>query len=168
MKLKTNTCLICLFLLPFVGNALFAQSAERSVLANAGNSALITGGYSVAWTLGESFVATRADTDLQIVVTEGFHQPEQGTVPTIDLPNQPGQITIAPNPAGNTLNITFPVLPATPLHALLTDAAGRTLRETDLLDLSTALDLAGLSPAWYALILSDGKNWIRSVKIIKQ
>jgi len=149
--------------------SLSAQTVERDVLANAGGTDPLPGGYTVSWTLGEAFVATRTSADLQIIVTEGFQQPDSlGIIPTIDLPDAIGQITISPNPAGNALSIMFSELPSALLRARLIDAGGRTLREATLTDLTTVLDLTGLPAAWYVLSLSDGKGWVRAVQVVKQ
>lgn len=41
-----------------IGNILAAQTTERDVLANAGNTVTLSSGHTVSWTLGEAFVAT--------------------------------------------------------------------------------------------------------------
>ncbi len=148
-----------------------AQTAERTVLANAGGGASIAGGRHISWTLGEDFVATRASANAPVVyVTEGFQQPNSGTVPTVDLPDAIGQVTVSPNPAGDALSITFQEAPPAGLRlrAHLADAGGRILREVEIADPATTLDLRGLPPAWYALVLTDGNTWVRSVGVVKQ
>lgn len=147
---------------------LMAQTAQRTVLAQAGGSAILPNNYTVCWTLGEAFVATRQGPDAQIMVTEGFQQPERGTVPTVELPDAKGTVSLSPNPTGGTLNITLSAMPVTSIRAFLSDANGRTLREIQLTELNTPLDLSDLPSAWYALTLSNGKNWMRTVKIIKE
>lgn len=128
--------------------ALSAQTAQRTVLANAGTTATLPNNYTVSWTLGEAFVATRTATAAKLIVTEGFQQPESGTVPTIELPDAIGQVTISPNPTGNALTIALLQMPAVALRARLIDASGHTLREADLHDLTTVLHLTGLPAAW--------------------
>lgn len=147
---------------------LSAQTAERDVLANAGGTATLPNKYTVSWTLGETFVATRKSTNPAIIVTEGFQQAENGTVPTLELPDAVGQITVAPNPAGDALYLSLSVLPGISLHATLLDLNGRALRQAALMDLQTTLDLRGLPAAVYVLSLTDGKNWVRSVQVVKQ
>lgn len=158
---------LCLLLAATIPPSLMAQTAERIVLANAGGSAVVSG-YTVCWTLGEAFVATKQSPDAQIIVTEGFQQPERGTVPTVELPDAKGTVSLSPNPTGGTLNIILSDIPASPIRAFLTDAGGRILRELQLTELNTPLDLSNLPTAWYALTLSDGKNWARTVKVIKE
>lgn len=148
-------------------SALSAQTTERDVLANAGGTADIPG-YTITWTLGETFVATRENADATIILTEGFQQPESGMVPTFDLPGDDQTVTVAPNPAGNSLTISLSKMPAVPLRATLTDAAGRSVREETVTGQTTTLDLQGLPAAWYFLSLSDGKTWSRTVKVVKQ
>ncbi len=171
MQLKKNARLACLLLLSVSGNAIFSQTVERDVLANAGGTALITDSMTVTWTLGETFVATRNSGQPQIIVTEGFHQPEDTipiTIPTIELPDTGGKVTISPNPTNGMLDITLSTLPNAPLHVTLSDLSGRILREIRITDLTSTLDLQGLPAAIYILSLSDGKQWVRSMKVVKQ
>lgn len=172
MQLKNNACLACLLLLSVSGNAIFSQTVERDVLANAGGTALITtDSMTVTWTLGETFVATRNSGQPQIIVTEGFHQPEDTIpiiIPTIELPDTGGKITISPNPTNGMLDITLSTLPGAPLEVMLSDLSGRILRQIRITDLTSTLDLQGLPAAIYILSLSDGKQWVRSMKVVKQ
>lgn len=159
------TFLLCTAL----GNSLLAQTIERQVLANAGGTATLPDNYTISWTLGESFVAVRAAAIQPVLYfTEGFQQPESSTVPTIELPDDDGQIVVSPNPAGNTLLIALPQRPARTLYARLCDANGHMLRTADLTDLATALDLTGLPAAWYILSITDGKQWLRTVQVVKR
>lgn len=147
---------------------LFAQTVERDVLANAGGTATLPNNFTVSWTLGEAFVATRQNTPDTILVTEGFQQPETGIIPTLELPDAVGQITIAPNPAGDALYISLSAIPTVALRASLLDLNGRALREAALNDLHTTLDLHGLPASTYVLSLTDGKNWTRALQVVKQ
>jgi hypothetical protein len=149
-------------------STLSAQSTERTVLANAGGSTAIPSGHTVTWTLGESFVATRASaTSPVLLVTEGFQQPTSGTVPTLDLPDAAGQVTVSPNPADDALRIALSEPPAMPLLITLLDLNGRILREEALSDLATTLDLRGLPAALYILRLTDSKGWLRAIQVVK-
>jgi len=152
-----------------IGNILAAQTTERDVLANAGNTVTLSSGHTVSWTLGETFVATRSSPNLQIIVTEGFQQPTNGTVSTaFDLPDAIGNVIVSPNPTSNTLNITFSKMPLAPIHARLADASGQTVWQLRLSEVTTVLDLTGLPASWYILSLTDGKQWIRGIKVVKQ
>ncbi len=167
--LKTIACLA--LLLALCAASLSAQTKERDVLANAGGTATISSAgnnYTVSWTLGETFVATRQSTSPALIITEGFQQPDSGIVPTIELPNALGQVTIAPNPAGDALHISLSALPTAPLRAALLDLSGRTLREAALTDVRTTLDLRGLPAAGYVLSITDGKGWVKAVQVVKQ
>jgi hypothetical protein len=167
MKLKMTIQITILFVA--FGNILNAQVTEREVLANAGNTATLSSGYTVSWTLGETFVSTRTSLMDSLIVTEGFHQPEDGIIsPTLDLPDAGGKITVSPNPTNGVLDITLSALPATPVNATLSDLGGGTLRKIIITDLVTSLDLQGLPAAVYMLSLTDGKQWVRSVKVVKQ
>jgi hypothetical protein len=159
---------LCLLLAGILSPPLTAQTAQRTVLAYAGGTETLPNNYTVCWTLGEAFVATKQSIDTKIIVTEGFQQPECGTVPTVELPDAKGTVSISPNPTGSTLNITLSAMPTASIRAFLSDAGGRTLREVQLMELNTPLDLSNLPTAWYALTLTDGKNWVRTVKIIKE
>lgn len=162
------TILIAIFII-VNSNILAAQIKERDVLANAGSTATLSSGHTVSWTLGETFVATRSSPNLQIIVTEGFQQPTDGTVSSaIDLPDAIGKVIVSPNPTSNTLNITFSKIPLAPIHARLADASGRTVRQLRLSELTTVLDLTGLPASWYILSLTDGKQCIRGIKVVKQ
>jgi len=167
MKLKTTIHITILFVA--LGNILNAQITEREVLANAGNTVTLSSGHTVSWTLGEAFVATRTSLMDSLIVTEGFHQPEDGILtPTLDLPDAGGKITVSPNPTNGVLDITLSALPAAPLNVTLSDLSGRTLQKIIITDLATSLDLQGLPAAVYILSLTNGKQWMRSVKVVKQ
>lgn len=153
-------------------NALSAQTVERDVLANAGGTAIISG-YTVCWTLGEAFVATRYAPDCMVILTEGFQQGEAAdnfVCPTVAVEGPTGgsRIHLFPNPTQGTLTIDLGQLPTAPLHAMLTDAAGRTLRTIMLSEATTTLDLQGLPTAVYVLSLNDKKGWVRAVQVVKQ
>ena len=66
------------------------------------------------------------------------------------------------------LGITLSALPLSPRHVTLLDLTGRQLRESTLTDLYTELDLQGLPGALYILSLTDGKQWVRSIRVVKQ
>ena len=169
--LKTHCFTLALALLTC--GALGAQSAERDVLANAGGTAAIPG-YTVAWTLGEAFVQTHYAPECVVVLTEGFQQSASAPgflCPTVGVesPADGSLITVYPNPAESTVTIDLGRLPAaTPLRAVLTDVAGRTLRTIALTEQTATLDLSGLPAALYILSLTDGKGWARAVQIVKQ
>ncbi len=149
--------------------ALSAQTAQREVLANAGGAAAIPG-YTISWTLGEDFVATRQSAAAPVVyLTEGFQQPESGAIsPTLDLPDSGGQITVSPNPAGNSLRVALSEPAAVPLRMMLLDLHGRILRDEALAGAAATLYLSGLPAALYILSLTDGKGWTRAVQVVKQ
>jgi len=169
--LKTHLSVLAIALLTC--GVLGAQSAERDVLANAGGTAIIPG-YTITWTLGEAFVQTRYATDCVVVLTEGFQQsaPAPGFLcPTVGVegPADGSLITVFPNPAESTVPIDLGRMPvATPLQAVLTDVAGRTLRTIALTEQTATLDLSGLPAALYILSLTDGKGWARAVQVVKQ
>ena len=163
--LKTTLCLV--LFLTFSVN-LFTQTTERDVLANAGGTATLPNDFTFSWTLGEAFVATRQNTPTLIVFTEGFQQPEDAAVSTIELPDALGQIIISPNPAGDVLFIALSALPNTPLRAVLLDLNGRSLRETLITDLRTSFSLLGLPAAGYVLSITNGKGWAQAVQVLKR
>lgn len=148
-----------------------AQTIERDVLANAGRTDTLllnpSNIYTVSWTLGESFVATRQSVNPEVIATEGFQQSETGTTPTIELPETFGKIIVSPNPVGDVLQIAFSVLPTAPVRAVLSDLNGQTLRAIEIRDQVSLLDLGGLPTATYILSLTNDKNWARATQVVK-
>lgn len=146
-----------------MGIALRAQNIERHVLATAGGFGE-QNGVSVSWTLGEAATATLADGT--IVLTQGFQQPGNDTTTTA-VGQSIGNfiVKIYPNPAGDALTLELPL--EMQLQASLSDAAGRTLAAQVVSGTTASFDVSQLPAAAYFLRLSDGKSWVKTVKILK-
>lgn len=81
-----------------------AQSTSPNVIASTGDY-FSNANYSVAWTLGETMGETYSSAGN--FLTQGFHQPDYGTLTFIENPNPDAGIIAFPNPVINELNISF-------------------------------------------------------------
>ena len=98
MKLKL------LLLFPFASSFLHAQSTSPDVIASSGDY-FSNANYSVAWTLGEAMGETYSSANN--FLTQGFHQPDYGTLTFTENQNSGINIIAFPNPVINDLNISF-------------------------------------------------------------
>lgn len=144
-----------------------AQSLERQVLAASGGYS-VNNDFSISWTLGE--VATETLTDYKLYLTQGFQQPDSsGVVPVIELPYGNILVRVFPNPVNDVLNVEVSALlrPGS-IKIGLTDLNGRLITEQKLDGLTSTIEMRQLPASTYFLYLTDGKTWVKSVKILKQ
>lgn len=136
-------------------------SLSQEVVSTQGDSYSGPGG-SVDFTVGEVviFTGTNGTND----VTQGFHQTNWNFAGLED--HQPGHAAlIYPNPTSDQLiinmeghdNVTF----------LMTDAAGKIVREGALTGQETMVDVADVAPGNYAVSLINNEVYLKTFKLIK-
>ena len=81
-----------------------AQSTSPDVIATSGDY-FSNANYSVAWTLGETMGETYSQATN--FLTQGFNQPDYGTLTFAENPNSGTSIIAFPNPVINDLTISF-------------------------------------------------------------
>ena len=91
-------------LLFFVSLLTRAQSAAPDVIATSGDY-FSNASYSLAWTLGESMGETYSSTNN--FLTQGFNQPDYGTLTFVEDLNPGINIIAFPNPVIHNLSISF-------------------------------------------------------------
>lgn len=117
--------LLHVFLLFVLTQALSAQSICHQVVSALGQSANLSQGVQLEFTVGESIITTIGTGSLQL--TQGFHQPETcvGIVSTQQAPQPIWQAVLAPNPAATTLQLSFTEPLTSMIFVRILDVNGR-------------------------------------------
>lgn len=152
-----NTILISNFL--WLGSVLSAQTGVDNIcistIGSSGQSAIKSGRH-YAWTTGQSVIATLSAGDF--ILTQGFHQPECGTVGTDyeNLINSWG-ISAFPNPVLTELTVVFDGFSGSQLEARIYNAMGQLVVSDVVLDKpkGSAVDCTSFSGGLYFLELRD-------------
>jgi hypothetical protein len=116
----------------FAVSALSAQSLERQVIGSAGDY-VTAGNISLSYTVGEAATTTLSNGNL--ILTQGFQQPDDVGVGIQDPVPFIGDITVYPNPTSDIINVQ-----------ITTDQKDLTLEVTTILGqslISQELDLSG-------------------------
>ncbi len=142
---------------------LYAQSDFVPV----GGTATGTSG-SVTYTVGQIAVQNAGDGDKSVL--EGVQQPyEIQTVGVDDYPGITLDAVVYPNPTRNVLNLRISNydIPADGLMAQFYDANGRLLQTATVSELLTSFDLGTYPVATYQLRVLDGKQLLKTFKVVK-
>ncbi len=158
MTLKKQVFLI--FLLAF-GSSLFSQSLEPVVIGSSGHQGQGEN-YRMAWTIGETVIATFAAGDM--ILTQGFHQGEL-LVTAIDEPPADNHMVAFPNPANDFVNLK--VENPDGLEYMLFDMGGRMIKSERLSGDITSIPFYSLGTGTYFIKVMHGSKEIRTFKIIK-
>lgn len=154
--------IISSILLVLAAHMMSAQDLSPEVVATAGET-FSSNSLTLDWTLGEIMTESYSGT---IVLTQGFHQPDNNTTSLEDLASLFGTIKVYPNPTTDL--IVIETEQAGGLDLLLYDMTGRTVLHKNVSASSSQLNLSGLPDGTYLLRLSDGQQAIRSLRIHKQ
>ena len=109
-------------LLLLVAPQLTAQEVSPTVIASAGGEGTVEG-TTIMWTLGEVAVTTL--TDGQNVITQGFHQPPEGTTSVPLVAGSAPVLSLRPNPTANELFIDLPEAATEEVTVQLIDLLGQ-------------------------------------------
>ena len=141
----------------FLGAGAFAQE----VITSQGESYSNANGY-IDFTIGEAVIDTGTDGSNDI--TQGFHQTNWNFAGLED--HQPSvQALIYPNPTQESLVIQIDMFEGVVYQ--MTDAAGRIVRESQLFNEETQLNVSDLAPGNYLVILSSSGVPMKTFKLIK-
>ncbi|WP_143307689.1 T9SS type A sorting domain-containing protein [Chitinophaga vietnamensis] len=130
MKVCTPACAGMLLMMAWLCPSVNAQVLNRQVVAIAGGSRIVNQ-LQIQYTVGET--AITPITDGRMLLTQGFHQPEE-------LPKLPPggnavkSYILFPNPAATNVKITFELIAGTTVTLELINTAGQTLH-TQLIEL---------------------------------
>lgn len=141
----------------FLGTGAFAQE----VVSSQGESYSNANG-SIDFTIGEAAIDTGTDGSNDI--TQGFHQTNWNFAGLED--HQPSvRALIYPNPTQESLVIRIDMFEGVVYK--MTDATGRIVRENQLFNAETQLNVSDLAPGNYSVILSSSEVPIKTFKLIK-
>ena len=149
--------IICAAALLFCTAAANAQTAVATAGGEAG---------TVSFTIGQPFVEVA--TSSQGSVTPGVQQAYVIATVDVGVADLAAAIELSayPNPVTDRLTLSAATDNAS-LRYTLTDNNGRTLATDEIADALTEIDMAQYVPAVYFLRVDDGKNMVKTFKIIK-
>ncbi len=166
-KIALNLLLISLLLM---SGFLYGQTIERQVISSSGNI-IKANTLQVSSTSGETAVNTVATGT--IILTQGFQQPLiEDFTGTINLDNNRAEITIFPNPANSSVNLTMKSINTINPVIEIEDITGKkVLPGLDIPfsgEIKHTFYFSELPTGTYFLIIKEkkGKN-IKAFKIIK-
>lgn len=159
--MKSFCIFLVIALLPFSSN-LLSQNVSSSVIALTGDHRVIPGKSQITWTLGEPVIDPLRTQDL--LLTQGFHQPELRTVTSFVDPGFEFQLSIFPNPTNGQLALktTYP----DKIKYYLADMSGRTLVE-GIFTTEQILEVKQLNAGTYCIYLLVEGRLVRSDLISK-
>ena len=147
----------------FVAALLFTAGAAsaQTAVATAGGEA-----GTMNYTVGQPFVET-AQSDAGSLAP-GVQQAYTITTVDVGVGDVAANIELSayPNPVADRLTLSVADTDRA-LRYTLTDNNGRALATSEIADAITEIDMANLVPAVYFLRVDDGKNMVRTFKIIK-
>lgn len=114
-----------LFFFSAMQMGLNAQSITPYVFASAGNS-FSNASYSFDYTIGEMMLVETKQTP-QVIVTQGFHQPESSAVGIPQLGSDSIFFSVYPNPTSELIQIRFLVAGPMKASVRIYDVTGRVI-----------------------------------------
>lgn len=147
-----------------------AQSIERQVIGSTGGYASANG-VSVSFTVGEPVIETAVSGN--VVLTQGFQQPDDLTVGIEDVKSVSVNYTVFPNPTENMINVELTSDVPASVMLTLYDIHGRKVEALDHVievngTVNERMDLSQLAPAQYMLLMSDvAGNVLKTFKVQK-
>jgi len=166
-----------LVILIFSVNSLIAVNAQnpslsREVIA-AGGDFFVSPVGSLSWTLGETVIETFENNTINIILTQGFQQPDEfNTTGIWELPVSNIFLKLYPNPTVHVVRLDLKFDANSILKIQLVDMLGRIINSDDL-DVSKGqlssyqLDVSLLSAGMYMFRLTDKGQLLNSYKFQK-
>lgn len=103
-----------------------AQTLSPQVIASGGGFFSTNVG-SLSWTLGEPITETFSNTGINVILTQGFQQPEKLTTGINDVFINDVSVNIYPNPAESNVILEFSYDQSDRINIDIVDMLGRTL-----------------------------------------
>lgn len=154
-----KTIILCLFILCSYG--LCAQQVVSTSGATFANSH-----GSISFTIGEGVAQTLTKGDQTL--TQGFHQTTISVAAIIELKELNFSITAFPNPTTDLVNIRVGRENVSGFQYRLFDFSGRLIAQKNLESQETTVPVQYLPVGSYVLQVLDGKQELKSFKIIKR
>lgn len=150
-----------------------AQSLTREVIASSGGYSVSSVG-SLSWTLGETVVETVENPSINLILTQGFQQPDEldDDVSIWELPKSNVFVSLYPNPTIQSIRMDLQYDNTSRITIELIDMLGRVLN-TDNLDVlkgqmsNYQLDVSTLSAGMYMFRLTSEGRQLNSYKFQK-
>lgn len=146
-------------------------SLPRDVIASGGDFFASPAG-SLSWTLGETVIETLENTSINLVLTQGFQQPDELTVGVKQVPNAKVFVNLYPNPSVQFVRLDLKYESTSRLNLELVDMLGRVI-DSQILDVikgqisNYQVDVSPLSAGMYMFRLTDKGHPINSYKFQK-
>jgi len=151
----------------------YTQSINRQVIASAGGYDTSSIG-SLSWTLGETIVETVENSSINFILTQGFQQPDEFHIDTIDAVHEIGSnifISLYPNPVAQILNLTIRHGSVMKMQIQLLDMLGRMIHYDEMngteANSNYQIDVNALAVGMYALKMYTEGKFIGSCKFQK-
>lgn len=150
------------------------QSISRDVIASAGDFYSSTAG-SLSWTLGETVIETVENGSVNVILTQGFQQPDERDFPIgiRQIPVNSVFVNLYPNPTVQFVRLDVKYDNTSRIKIELVDMLGRVLN-SDNLDVMKGqssnyqLDVSSLAAGMYMFRLTTSKgNLLHSCKFQK-
>lgn len=126
-----------------------AQLAQQAI-SNSGGFGQ-DGAISVSWTLGQNSIATLEDTDVDVILTQGFQQADVNT----SIPIENFGLKIYPNPVEESLIVQLEENRfELPVQAKLVDATGKVIREFNIIEEVFRVNMKILPDGMYFISLN--------------
>lgn len=115
---------------------LIAQTPSicREVIGSAGDYSS-NNGFSISWTLGETIIETVESSSINVILTQGFQQPDEcdTTVSVREVINDNVLIKLYPNPASQIVTLNIKSEENSPVRIELVDMLGRVMNSKDII-----------------------------------
>lgn len=145
-----------------------AQQTNQEVIASAGGYNISSDkSVSISWTLGETIIPTFVSGDRSLILTHGFQQ--RLIISSVEENfEDPVDVTVFPNPAGESINILFKSAIDKEILISLLDAQGKLVRsaQIEVTAIIKQINLQDLPAGVYYLRLTKGKL-INVYKVVK-
>lgn len=127
---------------------------SQNLITTAGTS-LVVEDLTISWSIGEPFTKTLTNHGIQL--TQGFHQPESGSLTINHFPVRQETYSIFPNPSHGDLfiNTTNNIKN---LKITLTDLQGRVFLVSNSIDVPSEIHLPPVSKGLYILMAHHEDN----------
>ncbi len=166
-------CSLCFSLIIFLTVGAQTPSISRDVIASAGDYFTSPVG-SLSWTLGETVIETVENGSINVILTQGFQQPDEidDTVGIWELPRSNVFVSLYPNPTIQSIRMDVKYDNSSRIKIELVDMLGRILN-SDNLDVlkgqvsNYQLDVSSLSSGMYLFRLTSNGNLLNSYKFQK-
>lgn len=149
----------------FLYLSLFVQQSEAQQTPASGGGTLLNGSGSISYTIGESVAQTL--TNGNVILTQGFHQPMLSVAVVHALSGLGYSVSTFPNPTSDFVRLKIDKLSVVGLKYLLFDMKGKLLAQKHIESNEISVPFHHLTTGIYLLKVLDGKQEVKTFRIIK-